>query len=153
MRRNSRRAAHLVGHQFSSTRQPKVRRSRLKVARNGVYDAREVARLAEDSVEASDIASVLGLVVRLQGDEVLRKRFEVDVAAGHARWRATLAAQTAKEVRAGKTTPMTAAQQGWLPERYGEALAPEVEVGIAERLLALIDDVVEHRRRMAPDAS
>lgn len=149
MPRSSRRPA---GQRFSATRQPATRRGRLKVSRPGVYDERAVKRLAEDGVEGADLASVLGLVVRLQAEPELRQKFDATVAAGHSHFRALLAGRIAKEAAKGKASALLAAIKSWLP-RYAELLTPEVEAGISERLNALIEDAEGHRKGITADAA
>jgi len=122
------------------------------VSRPGIYDERQVSRLAEQGVEGADVAQVCQLVGRLQADPRLRERFDAAVRAGHARFRAELAARLSKEAARGKASPLLAAARAWLA-RYAEELTPEVEAGVVERLEALVEDALEHRQKIDEGAA
>jgi hypothetical protein len=118
-----------------------------------VFDVRLVGELAEKGIEAADLASVCGLVGRLQAEPDLRRRFDAAVSEGHARHRAALASKLHMEAAVkGKASALLAAAKGWL-SRYAETMTPEVEGGIAERLVALVGEIREHRTQAAADAS
>ena len=146
------RVGHRKGKEFSSTYRPKGKtgpRKKVRVEGTGKWDEKEVYRLAEQGVEQADIAVVLKLVGRLQGEPDLARKFEELVGLGHAHHRARTAMLMRSESEKGRSNPLIAMSKSWLARYAEETLTPEEEQGIAERVVELIIQRKEARKGVA----